>query len=112
MSNERLHTLSHLVLFLMLFMITLAVMRFSTPTGLAAGNHSISSSGINDIKPFLTAVGLLMGVFVVVVMVFGRSRFAVQSEKPKPAESAPEPKYHKSLADINRQLAALRKRLK
>jgi hypothetical protein len=45
-------------------MISIAVLRFGNPTGLAAGNQTISSDGVGDLKPFLTAVGLLMGMLI------------------------------------------------
>ncbi len=67
---ERIHAGSHLVLFLIVFLIALAVMRFGGPTGLAAGNQSITAQGIVDLKPFLTAVGLLIGLFVAVTIAF------------------------------------------
>ncbi len=119
-STERFHALSHLVLFLLLFAITLAIMKFSTPTGLAAGNHTISADGVGDLKPFLTAVGLLMGLFVAAVAVFGMNKLekAPQQAVPQPEEKkAPEPKQEKqkperSIADINRDLARIRKMLR
>ncbi len=119
-STERFHALSHLVLFLLLFAITLAVMKFSSPTGLAAGNHTMSAEGVGDLKPFLTAVGLLMGLFVAAVAAFGMNRLekapqqaaqhteAYKAPQPKPEEQKPE----RSIADINRELARLRKMLR
>jgi hypothetical protein len=65
---ERTHAWSHIVLFLMLFLVALAVLRFGGPTGLAAGNQTISAGGVGDINPFLTAVGLLMGLFIAIVI--------------------------------------------
>jgi len=67
-SIERMHAWSHVVMFLLLFLVTLAVMRFGGPTGLAAGNQSITAQGVADLKPFLTAVGLLMGLFIAIVI--------------------------------------------
>jgi len=118
-SVERAHAWTHLVLFMMLFMIALAVMRFSTPTGLAAGNHSITSNGIGDLKPFLTAVGLLMTMLIVALIVVGANIFNRQPKMPvkqeteaprKKAASNPE-QQAKSLEDINRDLARIRKSL-
>ncbi len=118
-STERFHALSHFVLFLMLFAITLAVMKFSTPTGFATGNYTIGTDRIGDLKPFLTAVGLLMGLFVAAVAVFGMKRLEKapqpaqhpeegKSPKLKPAEADPE----KSIAEINRDLARIRRMLR
>lgn len=107
---ERFHAWSHLVLFLMLFMIALAVMRFGAPTGFAASNESITAQGVGDLKPFLTAVGLLMGLFIAVVIAFN----APIGSQPKQQEKAPvreEPKPLTDLDEINRQLAAIRKKL-
>jgi hypothetical protein len=113
MSNtERLHAWSHLVLFLMLFMITLAVMRFSTPTGLAAGNSSITSQGIGDLKPFLTAVGLLMGLIIAAVFVVAHD-FNRAPEKAAPKNMVAEAnQQHRSLEDIDKNLARIRKLLR
>jgi len=108
---ERFHAWSHLVLFLMLFMIALAVMRFGAPTGFAASNESITAQGVGDLKPFLTAVGLLMGLFIAVVIAFN----APIGSQPKKQEKAPvvreEPKKLTDLDEINRQLAEIRKKL-
>ncbi len=119
-STDRFHATSHLVLFLLLFAITLAIMKFSTPTGLAAGNHTMSAEGVGDLKPFLTAVGLLMGLFVAAVAVFGMNRLEKapqQAAKQAEEAKAPEPKketpmQERSLADINRDLERIRKMLK
>lgn len=97
----------------MLFMITLAIMRFSTPTGLAANNQSITSSGIGDLKPFLTAVGLLMGMFIAAI-------FVVAHGCKKPDEKAHESKegieeakqQQRSIDEINRELEKIRKTLR
>jgi hypothetical protein len=116
---ERSHAWTHLVLFLMLFMVALAVMRFSTPTGLAAGNHSITSNGPGDLKPFLTAVGLLMTMLIVALIVVGANiygaqpKMAVNREIEAPRKRAVEnpERQAKSLEDINRDLARIRKSL-
>lgn len=108
--SERLHAWSHLVLFLMLFMVTLAVLRFSTPTGLATGNQSITAQGVGDLKPFLTAVGLLMGMLVAVIFVIAHD-FNSTPVQPQKAQQAPA-QEHRSLAEINRELAKLRKILR
>lgn len=113
MNSERMHAWSHLVLFLMLFMIALAVMRFSSPTGLAAGNQSISSNGVGDLKPFLTAVGLLMGLFVAAVAVFNVNGFRSHAKPASTVRSAPveEAPREDPLADINQKLAEIRRKL-
>lgn len=115
------HAWSHIVLFLMLFMVALAVMRFSTPTGLAAGNHSMSSKGIGDLKPFLTAVGLLMSLLIVAVILVGANLFnrhpkeQITQEITAPIkhtdETQPAEKRAKSIEEINRDLARIRKSL-
>ncbi|MEM2916724.1 MAG: hypothetical protein QXT19_05215 [Candidatus Woesearchaeota archaeon] len=119
-STERFHAWSHLVLFLMLFMITLAMLRFGAPTGLATGNHTITAGDIGDLKPFLTAVGLLMGLFVAALAVFGMNRLektprqeaVKQTEESNAQKAKPEAQPERSLADINRDLARIRKMLK
>lgn len=115
------HAWSHLVLFLMLFMIALAVMNFSTPTGLAAGNQSMSSKGIGDLKPFLTAVGLLMTLLIVSIIIVGANLFnrhpkeQIKQEITAPIKHTNEnqtpEKRAKSIEDINRDLARIRKSL-
>jgi hypothetical protein len=115
MSNiERLHAWSHLVLFLMLFMVTLAVMKFSTPTGLASNNQTITSSGVGDLKPFLTAVGLLMGLVIAAVFVVAHDSHT--RAQPAPALEKPEPRKaverEESLDEINRHLEMIRKKLR
>lgn len=109
-TTERFHTWSHLVLFLMLFMITLAVMKFSTPTGLATGNQTITANGIGDFKPFLTAVGLLMTMLIVALITYGKKGPARQGGE-KSAKGAP-PSNQYLLDEINRRLAELRKKLR
>jgi hypothetical protein len=105
---EKLHAGSHIVLFLMLFMITLAVMKFSSPTGLAAGNHTMQANGVGDFKPFLTAVGLLMAMLMIALVTAGTSRLIKHRQESAPAEAQPQ----RSLEDINRQLAELRRKLR
>lgn len=72
--DERFHAWGHLVLFLMLFMIAIAVMRMGGPTGLIAGNQTIPAQGVADLKPFLTAVGLLMGAFIAALIAVNLGR--------------------------------------
>ncbi|MEM4247131.1 MAG: hypothetical protein QXR48_01245 [Candidatus Woesearchaeota archaeon] len=108
--TERFHTWTHLTLFLMLFMITLAVMKFSTPTGLATGNQTFAANGIGDFKPFLTAVGLLMTMLIVALIICGKKRPARQGEEKNFQETIPAQQH--SLDEINRQLAELRKKLR
>lgn len=112
-NSERLHSFSHLVLFLMLFMVTLAVLKFSTPTGLAASNQSISSGGMGDLKPFITAVGLLMGLVIaamfVVVHDFGR--YPAKQASANAPQAKAQPAEHRSIEDINRALEDLRRKI-
>jgi hypothetical protein len=105
--GERFHAWSHLVLFLMLFMIAIAVMRMGGPTGLAAGNQSIPAQGVVDLNPFLTAVGLLMGLFIAIVIALsadgrqaGRQLQAATREQKEPGLDA-----------VNRELAKIRSKL-
>jgi hypothetical protein len=108
---ERFHAWSHLVLFLMLFMIALAVMRFGAPTGLVANNESITAQGVGDLKPFLTAVGLLMGLFIAVVIAFNAPIGRQPHRQEKTQAVSEEPKKFTDLDEINKQLAEIRKRL-
>jgi hypothetical protein len=73
--GERMHAWSHVVLFLMLFLLALAVMRVGAPTGLAASNQTLAGDGVADLKPFLTAVGLLMGLFIAIVIALNANGF-------------------------------------
>jgi hypothetical protein len=105
---ERYHAWSHLVLFLMLFMIGLAVLRFGNPTGLAAGNQTISSDGVGDLKPFLTAVGLLMGLLIATLAALSFNA------RPKQAKRIPiaHPPEKSELEMVNELLADIRKNLR
>ena len=115
--DEKMHAWSHLFLFLLLFAIALAVMRLGGPTGLAVGNETISANGVTDLKPFLTAVGLLMGLFIAIALVttvgFGGKK--VQPEPGKPPEpDKPEPPKpdEVSLGDIENSLAKIRRKIR
>jgi multisubunit Na+/H+ antiporter MnhB subunit len=105
---ERYHAWSHIVLFLMLFMIGLAVLRFGNPTGLAAGNQTISSDGVGDLKPFLTAVGLLMGMLIATLAALSFNA------RPTPARQASDVRQpQKSEREmVNELLADIRKNLR
>ncbi len=108
--NENMHAWSHFVLFLMLFMIALAVLRMGGPTGLAANNQTISADGVTDLKPFLTAVGLLMGLFIAIAFAISASFDGHRSQQvikaqPNQEESAI------SINTINRELQRIRRRL-
>ncbi len=108
---ERMHAWSHLVLFLMLFMIALAVMRFGGPTGLAANNQSINAQGVGDLKPFLTAVGLLMGLFIAAVFALGANLDGERKPiaKPQAEQTREEPVV--PIQAINHELQRIRKQL-
>lgn len=108
---ERMHALSQLVLFLMLFMMAIAIMSFGTPTGLVAGNQTgITTQGLVDLKPFLTAVGLLMALFVAVVAAF--NAFATPRQEPAVQENIAEKQQASDLDAINKELAKIRNKLK
>ncbi len=107
---EKTHAVSHLVMFLLLFMITLAVMRFSTTTGLAVGNHTMNANSIGDFKPFLTAVGLLMAMFIAALIVYSTGGLS-RNRNPQP-KAEPITKGQKNLDDIDRQLEILRRNLR
>lgn len=113
--DEKMHAWSHLFLFLMLFAIAVAVMRLGGPTGLATGNETISADGITDLKPFLTAVGLLMGLFIAIAFVttagFGSRKGSQPEPEPKPPEPEPEPK-EMSLGEIEHSLASIRRKIR
>jgi len=51
------------------------VMRVGAPTGLAASNQTLAAGGVVDLKPFLTAVGLLMGLFIAIVIALNANGF-------------------------------------
>lgn len=106
---ERAHAWSHLVLFLMLFMLALAVLKFNTPTGLAAGNETLMADGIGDLKPFLTAVGLLMGLFIAITLAFN---FGTQPAPRVQATAAPQKSGTRDVLDINRDLARIKRQLR
>ena len=115
MSNiERMHAWSHLVLFLMLFMITLAVVRFSAPTGLATNNQSITAQNVGDLKPFLTAVGLMMGMLIAILIAVNANlggeptRAPAAAPKADPASRQPTMALH----EIERHLADIRSKLR
>lgn len=103
---EKMHAWSHLVLFLMLFMLALAVMRFGSPTGLAASNQTITAQSVTDLKPFLTAVGLLMAVIIATGIAL-----SVSFHDKKEKVLQPGGKAATELSSINRELARIRKRL-
>ncbi len=113
---ERAHAWSHLVLFLMIFMLALAVLKFSSPTGLAAGNETLSADGVGDLSPFLTAVGLLMGLFIAIVLAFNVGNPpAPRPQQTAPAQknaAEPQQKNTRDLLDINRDLAKIRRQLR
>jgi len=116
MSNiTRMHAWSHLVMFLALFMITLAVIRFSSPTGLAAGNQSITAQNVGDLKPFLTAVGLMMGMLVAIIIALnanvGNQPVEIAPATRKAALPAPQ-KELTSLDEINHHLMEIRRKLR
>lgn len=90
-------------------MITLAVMKFSSPTGLAAGNHTMEANSVGDFKPFLTAVGLLMAMLMIALVTAGTTRLIRHKQDSAPA---PEAQPQRSLEDINRQLAELQRKLR
>jgi hypothetical protein len=108
--------LLHFATFLSVLLIGLAVLELSTPTGFAALNQTITASGVADLKPFLTAVGLLMALFITVALVFGRSASrqpAPAIEAPRPpqkAQSTAEDDYARQLREINKHLAAIRRK--
>ncbi len=108
---EKTHAWSHLVMFLLLFMITLAVMRFSTTTGLAVGNQTMNANGVGDFKPFLTAVGLLMAMFIAGMIVLGTSNFRRRKQVSQAEKQMPK-SDHRSLEEINYQLEQLRRKLR
>lgn len=109
---ERMHAWSHLVLFMMVFMITLAVMRFSAPTGLATNNQSITAQNVGDLKPFLTAVGLMMGMLIAILIAVN----ANLGSEPRPMRPVAQPRAAPgptmALHEINKHLADIRSKLR
>jgi hypothetical protein len=105
-ASERFHAWNHLVLFLMLFAIALAVLRLGAPTGLATGNQSLAATGVGDLKPFLTAVGLLMGLLIAAAAVLSANAQETRQNIPAKRTDTID------LATINNELMAIRRKLR
>jgi hypothetical protein len=109
---ERAHGWSHLVLFLMLFMLALAVMRVGSPTGMAAGNETINANGVGDLKPFLTAVGLLMGLFIAIVIALNANILGGGRAKQETKVAMRAKQNKTELRSINERLSRIQQKLK
>ena len=107
---SRMHAWSHFVLFVMVLLIVLAVMKFSGPTGLAAGNQTITAQSVIDLSPFLTAVGLLIALSIVVAIILNsRIGYTKQHHTPLPKTQT---KKTANLNKINTEISNIRRKLK
>jgi hypothetical protein len=103
----------HFALFLSVLIIGIGLLKLGNPTTLAVTNETITASSIADLKPFLTAVGLLMALLLTTVLVTGRtgnSRQKIEAPKP-PVKKQADDSFSTELAAINRQLESIRRRI-
>ena len=107
---SRMHSWSHFVLFVMVLLIALAVMNLNNPTGLAAGNQTITAQSVTDLSPFLTAVGLLISLSIVVAIILN-SRIGYSKQHHTPLQKATH-KNTSKLSKINTELSNIRKKLR